>query len=164
MKTLQERLRIKAGMITLGEKISWGSETALMYEAANKLDELEKQNDELRAKLQAPATVAIDERAEFEKWYNSHIMTAVDIKTYAMGPHLKAQRQRDRLNIAYEAWQAARKLSAPEVVSKTTDTVVPDILALDEISNKLLSVARDVDAVKSAMLKGGGRNDFRRTT
>lgn len=87
-------------------------------------------------------TVAIDERAEFEKWYKSHIMTAVDIKTYAMGPHLKAQRQRDRLNIAYEAWQARAKLSAPEVVSKTTDTVVPD--AKDEIDHEGIWTNSDV--------------------
>lgn len=35
---LPKRLRILAAMIDLGEKISWGSETALMFEAADALD------------------------------------------------------------------------------------------------------------------------------
>ncbi len=34
---LIERLRIKAGMIEMGEKIAWGSDSALMYEAADAL-------------------------------------------------------------------------------------------------------------------------------
>lgn len=32
---LTKRLRIKAGMITMGEKIAWGSDSALMNEAAD---------------------------------------------------------------------------------------------------------------------------------
>jgi len=34
---LAARLRIKADMIHMGERIKWGSETALMYEAADAL-------------------------------------------------------------------------------------------------------------------------------
>ena len=41
MKSLQERLRIKANMIDLGEKIAWGSDTDIMHEAADKLDFLQ---------------------------------------------------------------------------------------------------------------------------
>lgn len=40
-KTIEERLRIMANMISLGEKISWGSDSAIMREAA---DELEKRD------------------------------------------------------------------------------------------------------------------------
>jgi hypothetical protein len=35
---LVKRLRIKADMITQGEKIAWGSDSALMHEAANALE------------------------------------------------------------------------------------------------------------------------------
>jgi hypothetical protein len=35
---LVKRLRIKADMITQGEKITWGSDSALMHEAANALE------------------------------------------------------------------------------------------------------------------------------
>ena len=41
-KTLQERLRIKAGVMSMGEKITFGSDTELMYEAADKIDQLEE--------------------------------------------------------------------------------------------------------------------------
>ncbi len=36
--TLQERLRIKSDMIHMGESIAWGSDSALMDEAANRID------------------------------------------------------------------------------------------------------------------------------
>ena len=41
-KPLQERLRIKAGVMSMGEPIAFGSDTELMYEAADKLDRLEE--------------------------------------------------------------------------------------------------------------------------
>lgn len=41
MATLSERLRTISAMIHLGEKISWGSETELMDEAADTLDAIE---------------------------------------------------------------------------------------------------------------------------
>ena len=41
MKDLPNKLRIKASMIELGERIAWGSEAGLMKEAANKIEELE---------------------------------------------------------------------------------------------------------------------------
>ena len=41
MKDLPNKLRIKASMIELGERIAWGSEAVLMKEAANKIEELE---------------------------------------------------------------------------------------------------------------------------
>jgi len=45
MKTLPEKLRIKASMIQLGERIAWGSEAELMEQAA---DEIERLASELR--------------------------------------------------------------------------------------------------------------------
>ena len=45
-KTLLERLAIAAGMIELGEKIAWGSDSALMREAAA---EIERLNAELES-------------------------------------------------------------------------------------------------------------------
>jgi hypothetical protein len=37
---LSKRLRIKAGMIEMGERIAWGSDSALMREAANLIDQM----------------------------------------------------------------------------------------------------------------------------
>jgi hypothetical protein len=53
MNTLSERLRIKASMIDYGERIAWGSETAIMREAADKIEELQ-------AELLAYQTLAND--------------------------------------------------------------------------------------------------------
>ena len=47
-KTLPEQLRIKANMISLGEKIAWGSETSLMLEAADKIEALEEELRKLK--------------------------------------------------------------------------------------------------------------------
>ena len=41
MKDLPNKLRIKATMIELGERIAWGSEAVLMRVAADKIDALE---------------------------------------------------------------------------------------------------------------------------
>ena len=62
----------------------------------------------------AKVTPAIDERAEFEKWYKSHIVTGLDLESFREGAAYKYT-EGDRLNIAYEAWQARAKLSAPVV-------------------------------------------------
>ncbi len=40
-ETLPQKLRVKADMITLCERIQWGSETSLMREAADRIEELE---------------------------------------------------------------------------------------------------------------------------
>ena len=38
---LVKRLTIKAGVMEMGEKIAWGSDTSLMREAADRIEELE---------------------------------------------------------------------------------------------------------------------------
>ena len=43
---LSERLLRMASMIESGERICWGSDTALMREAAHKIDKMQKQIDE----------------------------------------------------------------------------------------------------------------------
>lgn len=40
MSDLPKRLRIKASMIALGERIAWGSDTAIMEEAADMIESL----------------------------------------------------------------------------------------------------------------------------
>jgi len=50
-KDLATRLEIKAGMIEMGETIAWGSDTALMREAAQRIRELEKMNHDLLDEL-----------------------------------------------------------------------------------------------------------------
>ncbi|PKF72700.1 hypothetical protein CW360_03015 [Pseudomonas fluvialis] len=65
MSDLPKRLRIKASMIALGERIAWGSDTALMEEAADAIEALKasienhqlhmlgiaRDRDQLRARL-----------------------------------------------------------------------------------------------------------------
>ena len=67
MSDLPKRLRIKASMIALGERIPWGSDTALMEEAADMIEALSasvenhqlhmlgmaRERDQLRALLAA---------------------------------------------------------------------------------------------------------------
>ena len=43
MNNLTDRLKSKADMISLGERIVWGSDTGLMLEAAERIAELEAQ-------------------------------------------------------------------------------------------------------------------------
>jgi len=40
MSDIVERLRIKAGVMQMGERIEWGSDTALMLEAADRIEQL----------------------------------------------------------------------------------------------------------------------------
>ena len=47
-KTLSEQLRIKAGVMQMGEKIAWGSDTALMEQAADEIDRLGAELAQLR--------------------------------------------------------------------------------------------------------------------
>jgi hypothetical protein len=51
MNDLPKRLDIKAGVMEMGEKIAWGSDTALMREAAEKIRILQSENSGLNAEL-----------------------------------------------------------------------------------------------------------------
>ena len=53
MSDLPKRLRIKASMIALGERIAWGSDTAIMEEAADMIESLSAERDALRAEAEA---------------------------------------------------------------------------------------------------------------
>jgi len=48
---LKARISIKADMIQLGEKIEWGSDSAIMREAAAAIDALERERDEAEARV-----------------------------------------------------------------------------------------------------------------
>lgn len=50
---ITKRLRIKADMINLGERIAWGSDTAIMHEAADELDARQATIDEQRRTIEA---------------------------------------------------------------------------------------------------------------
>ena len=45
MSDLVKRLTIKAGVMEMGERIAWGSDTALMREAANHIEQLKAKAD-----------------------------------------------------------------------------------------------------------------------
>lgn len=49
-KELIERARIKAGVMEMGERIQWGSDTAIMREAADALELADKRIAELEAR------------------------------------------------------------------------------------------------------------------
>jgi hypothetical protein len=46
---LVKRLTIKAGVMEMGEKIAWGSDTSLMREAADRIEELEAKLEKVKA-------------------------------------------------------------------------------------------------------------------
>ena len=67
MKDIKDRLKTKAAMISLGEHIAWGSDTALMLEAAECIDQLEASNEKLAAEVtnwKISMGTAIEERDE----------------------------------------------------------------------------------------------------
>jgi hypothetical protein len=53
MSDLPKQLRIKAGMMAMGEKIAWGSDTALMEQAADLIEQLQNERDALAATVEA---------------------------------------------------------------------------------------------------------------
>jgi hypothetical protein len=72
---LVKRLTIKAGVMEMGEKIAWGSDTSLMREAAKRIEELLAENKllsegatiaHLRGAMDAHANRADDIWAEFK--------------------------------------------------------------------------------------------------
>lgn len=48
--TLVARLRTKAGVMEMGERIAWGSDTALMYEASSALEAAQAAREAAEAK------------------------------------------------------------------------------------------------------------------
>lgn len=63
MSDLKERLRTMADMINLCEKISWGMDSAIMHEAAVRIEELE-------AELATARNDALEEAADVCWEYN----------------------------------------------------------------------------------------------
>jgi len=56
---LVKRLTIKAGVMEMGEKIAWGSDTSLMREAADRIEELEEENARLRKDVSGAAAIIL---------------------------------------------------------------------------------------------------------
>lgn len=52
MSDLPKQLRIKAGMIHMGERIAWGSDTTLMEEAADLIEQLQNENEQMRFQVE----------------------------------------------------------------------------------------------------------------
>ena len=51
MCDLVKRLDIKAGVMEMGEKIAWGSDTALMREAARKIEAMQSREERIKAAI-----------------------------------------------------------------------------------------------------------------
>lgn len=65
---LVERLSTMAGIIEMGERISWGSDSAIMDEAASTLTTLSTRNAELEAQLAERVKVRSLEWSPVEEW------------------------------------------------------------------------------------------------
>lgn len=99
-KELVVRLRITSNMVNMGEKISWGQDTALMDEAADALERLERERDEARkecdklasawaANLSSKSETVTALRARLAKMEEA--LRAIDAKVVELG--LAAQRK-----------------------------------------------------------------------
>ena len=76
---LVKRLTITAGVMEMGEMIAWGSDTALMREAADRIEELE-------AKLAKAVELALEEcpfrwgTPNHDNWWRHHRTTLAELK------------------------------------------------------------------------------------
>lgn len=128
---LPKRLRIKASMIALGERIAWGSDTALMEEAADVIEALiasvenhqlhmlgmARDRDQLRAMLsEQPQSAPAGEREAFEAWAAS------------VGYHTERdmfQREKYQSTLTWELWRVWQARAAQQ---RTQSAGVPDAL------------------------------------
>lgn len=121
MKTLQEQLRDKASPMYF----------TVRSKAADKIDELTRERDELRAKLaQAPA---IDERAEFEKWWMSE--NWISDREIQLARNKGNDQFYDAMHVqrAWHIWQARAKLAqAQSCVEQPAPH--PDDIAVDKFA------------------------------
>jgi hypothetical protein len=95
MSDLVKRLTIKAGVMEMGEKIAWGSDTSLMREAADRIEELETEikllsegvtNAHLRGAMDAHANRADDIWAEFkDRWEGEKKFALREVVKYLRG-------------------------------------------------------------------------------
>ena len=60
MCDLVKRLDIKAGVMEMGEKIAWGSDTALMREAARKIEAMQAREEQLQKVLEIISRILQD--------------------------------------------------------------------------------------------------------
>ena len=129
MSDLPKRLRIKASMIALGERIPWGSDTALMEEAADMIEALSasienhqlhmlgmaRDRDQLRATLDAqPQSAPAGERETIRAVFLRNGFTVKEGQT-DLKPYVYAAAE-ELLSIARAAWQRAQGAVVPEPV------------------------------------------------
>jgi len=88
---LIKKLRIIAGMISLGERIQWGSETELMCQAADMLD-IDGQTDEMiLSAARESAARAIAERDKLREAARLALEALIDYQhTGVLFPHVGA--------------------------------------------------------------------------
>jgi hypothetical protein len=72
MKDLPKKLRIKAGMITMGEHIAWGSDTSIMYQAATKIESMQEKSKRL-TDLLTSVRDDMETYMESNYWPNIHV-------------------------------------------------------------------------------------------
>lgn len=91
--TLVERLRVKAGVIEMGERIAWGSDSALMREAANALEHRAGEEDRLRDALtEARRWIGDGDLSDglAREYWTPEYAAAVDLVDVALTPNALA--------------------------------------------------------------------------
>lgn len=82
---LPQRLRTKADMIHMGEKIAWGSETALMFEAADALEAATQELESLKHDIERQIAIANAEANEAEKFRRAMIEAVIPLEAIVGG-------------------------------------------------------------------------------
>lgn len=89
MSDIVKRLDVKAGVMEMGEKIAWGSDTALIREAARAIEEKDKRIAELEKVAEA---AAIEETPHYDVYRKQQARIAKRSALRAAG-YLKEQQK-----------------------------------------------------------------------
>ena len=175
MSDLPKRLRIKASMIALGERIPWGSDTALMEEAADMIEALSasvenhqlhmlgmaRERDQMRAMLtaqpqaSAAQSAPAGQREAFDKWFRAEQLIADHIDTTfissAFLPYKAFQ--------AGASWQRAQAAGVPDVsaMAKVLSDRSADACNIDRTDNWAMYGQEYIEDVRAMLAASTGQ-------
>lgn len=88
MQDISNELEIKASMIELGEQIAWGSDSALMREAASKMRELQLNADRWQALIDCARIRVLGSAGLVEEKDNGYAHIGLELWTHHDGKSL----------------------------------------------------------------------------
>lgn len=153
MSDLPKRLRIKASMIALGERISWGSDTALMEEAADVIEALSASVENHQLHMLGMARDRDQLRAVLAALRNSFPLlddNGLDETENHCEWHI--QQQRKRLHATLDDAALSAQQSAPERVSVPRD-LLADLISSDHDTK--IQAERALYALLASHAEGG---------